>query len=60
MVVRVELGVKRSRERYCGAEAAGFDNNYKKGVVFLEGGDKSCLGAVGLHREGCSFTSRLA
>lgn len=59
MVVRVGLGVERSRERYCGAAAAGFDNN-KKGGVFLERGEKSCPIVVGLHREGCSFTSRLA
>lgn len=39
-----ELGVQRCIERYWGGEGIGF-------FVYL---------AVGLHREGCSFTSRLA
>ena len=58
-MVGVGLDVERSRERYRGGATAGFDNN-KKGGVFLKRVEKSCSGVVGLHGEGCSFTSRLA
>ncbi|MBA0831583.1 hypothetical protein Goarm_016040 [Gossypium armourianum] len=60
MVVGVGLGVKRIiKEKDCEGAAAGFDN-IKKDDVFLDRVEKNCLYVVRLHREGCSFTSRLA
>ncbi|KAK5802209.1 hypothetical protein PVK06_029793 [Gossypium arboreum] len=59
MVIGVELGIEKNRERYCGGATIDFDN-YRKGGVFLERVEKICLAEVGLHRQGCSFKSRLA